>query len=72
MPRRPTRLDRRRRPEWALNRNWSVKAEYLFVKFGSINASGTVTGTAIGYGSAISTSTDLTASIARAGVNYKF
>ncbi len=58
--------------EWALNRNWSVKAEYLFVKFGSINASGTVTGTAIGYGSAISTSTDLTASIARAGVNYKF
>jgi len=58
--------------EWALTRNWSVKAEYLFVKFGSINASGTVIGTAAGYGSAISTSTDLTANIARAGVNYKF
>jgi outer membrane immunogenic protein len=26
--------------EWALNRNWSVKAEYLYVKFASVNASG--------------------------------
>jgi outer membrane immunogenic protein len=60
--------------EWALNRNWSVKAEYLFVKFGSINAFGTVISTVnpTGYASAIGTSTDLTASIARAGVNYKF
>ena len=57
--------------EWALNRNLSVKAEYLFVKFGSINASGAVANPA-GYASAISTSTDLTANIARAGVNYKF
>jgi len=57
--------------EWALKRNWSVKAEYLFVKFGSINASGVVVNSG-GYGSAISTSTDLTANIARAGVNYKF
>ncbi len=59
--------------EWALNRNWSVKAEYLFVKFGSINASGIViSGSLTGYGSAINTSTDLTAQIARAGFNYKF
>jgi outer membrane immunogenic protein len=60
--------------EWALTRNWSVKAEYLFVKFGSINASGTVVSAInpTGYASAIGTSTDLTASIARAGINYKF
>jgi len=59
--------------EWALNRNWSVKAEYLYVKFTSVNASGFLVSHAVnGYASAISTSTDLTAHIARAGVNYKF
>jgi outer membrane immunogenic protein len=60
--------------EWALNRNWSVKAEYLYVKFASINASGFIVATTPppGYANAIGTSTDLTAHIARAGVNYKF
>jgi outer membrane immunogenic protein len=59
--------------EWALNRNWSVKAEYLYVKFGSITANGVIQNPQpAGYASGISTSTDLTAQIARAGVNYKF
>ena len=59
--------------EWALNRNWSVKAEYLYVKFDSVKASGFLISRAVnGYANAISTSTDLTANIARAGVNSRF
>ncbi|MDR3469792.1 MAG: outer membrane beta-barrel protein [Xanthobacteraceae bacterium] len=60
--------------EWGVARNWTVKAEYLYVHFDSINASGFVTGNfgAAAYGSAISTSTDLSAHIARAGINYRF
>lgn len=58
--------------EWAFSKAWSVKAEYLYVKFNSITASGTIFGPAFGYHNAISTSADLTAQIARAGVNYKF
>ena len=57
--------------EYALGKSWSVKAEYLFVKFGSVTASGTVGGP-FGYSTALSTSNDLTVQIARAGVNYKF
>ena len=59
--------------EYALSKGWSVKAEYLYVKFGSVTAAqGVVTAPPFGYSNALSTSTDLTAQIARAGVNYKF
>jgi outer membrane immunogenic protein len=58
--------------EYALNQNWSVRAEYLYVHFDAITASGLVADSTGAYGSAISTSTDLSAHIARAGVNYKF
>jgi outer membrane immunogenic protein len=59
--------------EWKLAQNWTAKVEYLFVKFGSITASGAViNNSGIGYANAISTSSDLTAHIARAGINYKF
>jgi outer membrane immunogenic protein len=59
--------------EWAWSRNWSVKAEYLYLNFGSVAASGTIINPAgPGYANAISTSTDLTAQVARAGINYKF
>lgn len=62
--------------EWALTRNWSVKAEYLYLNFGSVNAAGLVVepvgAPPPGYGNAISTSADLSAHIARAGVNYRF
>ena len=60
--------------EWALNNHWTVKAEYLYLNFGSVTATGIVSnaGAGPGYAHAIGTSSDLTASIARAGVNYKF
>jgi outer membrane immunogenic protein len=59
--------------EWMLTKNWSVKAEYLHVHFDAITASGTIASpTGAAYANAISTSADLTAEIARAGVNYKF
>lgn len=59
--------------EWKLTNNWSVKAEYLHVHFDAITASGGITSSAgPGYANAISTSADLTANIARAGINYKF
>jgi len=54
--------------EWALKDHWTAKVEYLFVDFSSVTATGNITG----YGQAISTSGDLTAHIARLGVNYKF
>lgn len=59
--------------EWALTRNWSVKAEYLYLNFGSVDATGVVVNpVVVGYANAITTSADLTAHIARAGVNFKF
>jgi outer membrane immunogenic protein len=59
--------------EWAWSRDWSVKAEYLYLNFGSVAATGTIfSSIAPGYANAISTSTDLTASVARVGVNRRF
>ncbi len=58
--------------EYAVNHNWSVRAEYLYVHFDAITASGLVTDSAGAYGNAINTSTDLSAHIARVGVDYKF
>lgn len=58
--------------QYALSNAWSVRAEYLYVNFGSITAPGAIFGPAFGYTNALSTSADFTAQIARAGVNYKF
>jgi outer membrane immunogenic protein len=64
--------------EWAFTRNWSVKAEYLYLDFGSVDAAGMIVnpvgglGNPSGYANGISTSADLTAHIARAGVNFRF
>jgi outer membrane immunogenic protein len=55
--------------EWAFSNQWSVRAEYLYLDFGKITATGSIGG---GYTQGIGTSADLTASIARLGVNYKF
>ena len=54
--------------EYALSWNWLIKAEYLYVSFPNQSASQTfrapgLTGTATG---------NLTASIARAGFDYRF
>jgi outer membrane immunogenic protein len=58
--------------EWKLDRKWSFKAEYLFVDFGSISTTAAITGPGFANPNTFSTSTDLTAQIARAGLNYKF
>lgn len=67
--------------EWALSRKWSFKAEYLYLDFGSVSTSGSITcgpgGVAICTffnvtPSPYSTSADLSAHIARVGLNYKF
>jgi outer membrane immunogenic protein len=59
--------------EWALTNNWSVKAEYLYIDFGHVAATGTITNVvALGYSQGMSTSSDLTAHVARIGVNRKF
>jgi outer membrane immunogenic protein len=59
--------------EWLLDNHWSVKGEFLYVDFGTVTANASVPAgakaTAI---STISTKADLTAEIARLGVNYKF
>ncbi len=59
--------------QYALNQRWSLKAEYLFVDFGSINTSALVAHPAfVGYSNLLSTSEDLKAHVVRVGVNYKF
>lgn len=59
--------------EWALANHWTVKGEYLYVNFGSVNVGGTITNPGnCCYAQGISTSADLSAQIARLGVNYKF
>jgi outer membrane immunogenic protein len=60
--------------EWAMGRTWSVKVEYLYLNFGSVGASGTIVNPSgiLGYANGISTSVDLTAHIARAGINFRF
>jgi outer membrane immunogenic protein len=59
--------------EWALNRNWSVRAEYLYLDFGKTSANASVLdGGAHNFNNNVATTVDLTAHIARAGVNYKF
>lgn len=60
--------------EFPLAPNWTVKTEYLYLNFGAVHAAGMVSGDGGGlaYSHAINTSTDLTAHVARAGVNFKF
>lgn len=53
--------------EVAVSANWSVKAEYLYLDFGSRDGSWTLTGLPV-----ITDSTHLTTNIARGGVNYRF
>ena len=61
--------------EWALNRNWILRGEYLFLDFGkvSVNTPTTISGAQLtdDYNTARSTA-DLTAQMLRLGLNYKF
>lgn len=56
--------------EYALDRNWSVKAEYLYLDFGTVTGVGTLTPAFAGL--TFSNSTHLTANLGRVGVNYRF
>lgn len=59
--------------EYALNKNWSIKAGYLYIAFGSVTALATVSHPSfVGYTNLLNTSTDLKTHIARVGINYKF
>ena len=68
--------------EWALTRHWSLKAEYMHIDFGSVSTRGSVNcGPASTFfsdcvqfvvPSPLTTSADLSADIARVGLNYKF
>jgi outer membrane immunogenic protein len=60
--------------EWALGQNWSVKGEYLYVDFGKVTATGTIFNFSVAppYAQGLSTSADLTAHVARVGVNRRF
>jgi len=57
--------------EWALNRNWSVKGEYLYADFGSISNVTFVTEPG-SNANVFATSTPLRTQIVRGGLNYKF
>jgi outer membrane immunogenic protein len=60
--------------EWAIGPQWTAKVEYLYVDFGDINAVGPVSGAIAPLipGAAVSYHADLTASIVRVGLNYRF
>jgi outer membrane immunogenic protein len=58
--------------EAALYRNWTVKVEYLFVDLGSLSTTNTVTNPTSPGENHITTSSDLTSQIIRAGMNYRF
>jgi len=54
---------------------WSVKAEYLYVNFGTASAVGLITGGAVAFGTnnnPFTHSVDLKANIVRFGLNYRF
>jgi outer membrane immunogenic protein len=60
--------------EWAFARNWTLKGEYLYVDFGSVNTNAVIVYAPLlpANTNSLSTSADLTAHIARLGINYKF
>ncbi len=51
--------------EWAINYNWSVKAEYLYVDLGELKSPAGILAPG-------RTNVDLTSHVARIGVNYRF
>jgi outer membrane immunogenic protein len=57
--------------EWALGNNWTVKGEFLYIDFGSVIAPSTIRHLPA-YASALNTSADLTARVARLGINFRF
>jgi outer membrane immunogenic protein len=60
--------------EWALTNNWSIKAEYLYLRFDGFAYASPLTAAATPFapGYAWNTSVSLRERVARIGVNYKF
>jgi outer membrane immunogenic protein len=60
--------------ERMLGDQWTVRGEYIYVNFGDVTANMVIDNIPVGggYAQALSTSSDLTAHIARIGVNRKF
>jgi outer membrane immunogenic protein len=58
--------------EWALAGNWRVKAEYLYVDFGSVSTAASVNNGTFANSNVLQTSADLKAHIARFGLNLAF
>ena len=57
--------------EHALADHWTFRAEYLYASFPTVNALGAITAAGVGV-NGLHGSSDLTAQLLRAGVNYKF
>lgn len=57
--------------EWLLDRNWSIRAEYLYVDLGSIQVLAPTSNTAA-FSQTIQVDAELTAQIARLGLNFRF
>jgi len=55
--------------EWLLNDRWSIKGEYLYVDFGSTNVPVPLTNTET-YKQTMWIDADLSAQVARVGINY--
>jgi outer membrane immunogenic protein len=61
--------------EWAMNRNWSVKAEYLYVDLGEVDSTSDMNRFSVPNGqgqSIIRHEADLSIHTVRAGINYRF
>jgi outer membrane immunogenic protein len=56
--------------EWALDRHWSIRAEYLYLDFGKVAVNAQVG--AFPFLNNLATTVDLNAQIVRGGLNYKF
>lgn len=60
--------------EWALTNNWTVKAEYLYLRFDSFGYASPLTAAAVPFAPGYAWNTTITPheQVARLGVNYKF
>ena len=58
--------------EYALDAHWSLTAQYLYVDFGSVDASVLVVNPSVAFTSTIDASADFTTSLALAGITYHF
>jgi outer membrane immunogenic protein len=57
--------------EWMLDRCWSIRAEYLYIDFGSMSVAVPVSNTPA-YAQTMHVDADLKASLARVGLNYRY